>query len=65
MAAEPIRSVTPGQIGAMGLKDRLVLPALCTNHTYQDDFIDAASNTQRHFVRARFRLIKRGISDGV
>jgi hypothetical protein len=56
MTAKPIRSATPGQIGALELKNRLVLPAICTNHTYQGDFIDAASNTRRHFVRARFRL---------
>jgi 2,4-dienoyl-CoA reductase-like NADH-dependent reductase (Old Yellow Enzyme family)/thioredoxin reductase len=32
----------PGKIGTMELKNRLVIPAMCTNYTYQGHFTDQA-----------------------
>lgn len=57
MAVKPIRSATPGQIGAMELKNRLVLPAICTNHTYQGHFTDATVDYYGLRAKGGVRLI--------
>jgi len=42
MSAKPKMLAQPGKIGAMELKNRLVIPAMCTNYTYQGHFTDQA-----------------------
>jgi 2,4-dienoyl-CoA reductase-like NADH-dependent reductase (Old Yellow Enzyme family)/thioredoxin reductase len=42
METKPILVAQPGKIGTMELKNRLVMPAMCTNYTYQGHFTDAA-----------------------
>ena len=42
MSAKPKLLAQPGKIGTMELKNRLVIPAMCTNYTYQGHFTDQA-----------------------
>ncbi len=42
MSSKPTLLARPGKIGAMELKNRLVMPAMCTNYTYQGHFTDQA-----------------------
>jgi 2,4-dienoyl-CoA reductase-like NADH-dependent reductase (Old Yellow Enzyme family) len=42
MSAKPSLLSKPGKIGTMKLKNRLVIPAMCTNYTYQGHFTDQA-----------------------
>ncbi|MBW1997941.1 MAG: FAD-dependent oxidoreductase [Deltaproteobacteria bacterium] len=42
MSEKPRLLTQPGKIGAMELKNRLVIPAMCTNYTYQGHFTDRA-----------------------
>ena len=42
METKPSLLAAPGKIGTMELKNRLVMPAMCTNYTYQGHFTDEA-----------------------
>jgi 2,4-dienoyl-CoA reductase (NADPH2) len=42
MSIKPKLLAQPGKIGSMELKNRLVIPAMCTNYTYQGHFTDHA-----------------------
>ena len=42
MEKKPTLLARPGKIGTMELKNRLIMPAMCTNYTYQGHFTDAA-----------------------
>lgn len=42
MSTKPKMLAQPGKIGTMELKNRLVIPAMCTNYTYQGHFTDQA-----------------------
>ena len=42
MSIKPKFLAQPGNIGSMELKNRLVIPAMCTNYTYQGHFTDQA-----------------------
>jgi len=42
MREKPRLLAQPGKIGTMELKNRLVIPAMCTNYTYQGHFTDRA-----------------------
>jgi len=42
MSTKPKLLAQPGKIGTMELKNRLVIPAMCTNYTYQGHFTDQA-----------------------
>ena len=42
MSTRPKLLVQPGKIGTMELKNRLVMPAMCTNYTYQGHLTDQA-----------------------
>jgi len=42
MEKKPTLLAKPGKIGTMELKNRLIMPAMCTNYTYQGHFTDAA-----------------------
>jgi len=42
MSTKPKMLAQPGKIGTMKLKNRLVIPAMCTNYTYQGHFTDQA-----------------------
>jgi 2,4-dienoyl-CoA reductase-like NADH-dependent reductase (Old Yellow Enzyme family) len=42
MSTKPRLLAQPGKIGTMVLKNRLVMPAMCTNYTYQGHFTDQA-----------------------
>jgi len=42
MSIKPKLLAEPGKIGTMELKNRLVIPAMCTNYTYQGHFTDQA-----------------------
>ena len=42
MSTKPKMLAQPGKIGTMELKNRLVMPAMCTNYTYQGHFTDPA-----------------------
>lgn len=42
MGAKPTLLAQPGKFGTLELKNRLVMPAMCTNYTYQGHFTDEA-----------------------
>ena len=42
MGNEPSLLARPGKIGTMELKNRLIMPAMCTNYTRNGHFTDAA-----------------------
>jgi len=42
MSEKPRLLAQPGKIGTMELKNRLVIPAMCTNYTFQSHFTDQA-----------------------
>jgi 2,4-dienoyl-CoA reductase-like NADH-dependent reductase (Old Yellow Enzyme family)/thioredoxin reductase len=42
MGAKPTLLAQPGKIGTMELKNRLIMPAMCTNYTRNGHFTDAA-----------------------
>jgi 2,4-dienoyl-CoA reductase-like NADH-dependent reductase (Old Yellow Enzyme family) len=42
MSTIPRLLAQPGKIGSMELKNRLVMPAMCTNYTFQGHFTDRA-----------------------
>ena len=42
MSTKPTLLAQPGKIGLMEIKNRLVMPAMCTNYTYQGRFTDQA-----------------------
>ncbi len=42
MSIRPKLLAQPGKIGTMELRNRLVMPAMCTNYTYQGHFTDQA-----------------------
>ena len=42
MSNKPSLLARPGKIGTMELKNRLVMPAMCTNYTFQGHFTDQA-----------------------
>ncbi|MCX5810447.1 MAG: FAD-dependent oxidoreductase [Proteobacteria bacterium] len=42
MSTKPTSLTWPGKIGTMELKNRLVIPAMCTNYTFQGHFTDQA-----------------------
>jgi 2,4-dienoyl-CoA reductase-like NADH-dependent reductase (Old Yellow Enzyme family) len=42
MSKKPTLLAQPGKIGTMELRNRLVMPAMCTNYTYQGHFTDQA-----------------------
>lgn len=42
MSTKPTLLARPGKIGTMELKNRLVIPAMCTNYTYQGHLTDQA-----------------------
>ncbi|NWG02629.1 MAG: FAD-dependent oxidoreductase [Syntrophaceae bacterium] len=42
MSIKPTLLAQPGKIGSLELKNRLVIPAMCTNYTYQGHFTDRA-----------------------
>ena len=42
MSIKPTSLTRPGRIGTMELKNRLVIPAMCTNYTFQGHFTDQA-----------------------
>jgi 2,4-dienoyl-CoA reductase-like NADH-dependent reductase (Old Yellow Enzyme family)/thioredoxin reductase len=42
MGTKPKLLAQPGKIGTMELNNRLVIPAMCTNYTYQGHFTDQA-----------------------
>jgi 2,4-dienoyl-CoA reductase-like NADH-dependent reductase (Old Yellow Enzyme family)/thioredoxin reductase len=42
MSIKPTLLALPGKIGSLELKNRLVIPAMCTNYTYQGHFTDQA-----------------------
>ena len=42
MSTVPKLLAQPGRIGSMELKNRLVMPAMCTNYTFQGHFTDQA-----------------------
>jgi 2,4-dienoyl-CoA reductase (NADPH2) len=42
MSEKPRLLAQPGKIGTMELKNRLVIPAMCTNYTFQGHFTDQA-----------------------
>ena len=42
MSKKPKRLAQAGKIGTMKLKNRLVIPAMCTNYTFQGHFTDQA-----------------------
>ncbi|MBW2029901.1 MAG: FAD-dependent oxidoreductase [Deltaproteobacteria bacterium] len=42
MSTKPKLLAQPGKIGTMQLKNRLVIPAMCTNYTFQGHFTDRA-----------------------
>jgi 2,4-dienoyl-CoA reductase-like NADH-dependent reductase (Old Yellow Enzyme family) len=44
MSTKPKLLAQPGRIGTMDLKNRLVIPAMCTNYTYQGHLTDQAVN---------------------
>lgn len=44
MSKKPKLLAQPGKIGTMELKNRLVIPAMCTNYTFQGHFTDQAVN---------------------
>ena len=55
MATKSIRFATPGQIGTMERINRVVMPAVGNNNTYQGHFTAAAVTILRRFVDARVR----------
>ena len=42
MGTKPTLLAQPGKFGTLELKNRLVMPAMCTNYTYQGHFTDEA-----------------------
>lgn len=44
MSSKPTLLAQPGRIGAMELKNRLVMPAMSTNYTYQGHFTERAAS---------------------
>ncbi|MEE9612287.1 MAG: hypothetical protein V3W19_13620, partial [Desulfatiglandales bacterium] len=42
MSKKPKLLAKPGKIGTMELRNRLVIPAMCTNYTYQGHLTDQA-----------------------
>jgi 2,4-dienoyl-CoA reductase-like NADH-dependent reductase (Old Yellow Enzyme family)/thioredoxin reductase len=42
MSKKPTLLAQPGKMGTMELKNRLVMPAMCTNYTYQGHFTERA-----------------------
>jgi 2,4-dienoyl-CoA reductase (NADPH2) len=42
MSIKPTLLAQPGKIGSLELKNRLVIPAICTNYTFQGHFTDRA-----------------------
>jgi 2,4-dienoyl-CoA reductase-like NADH-dependent reductase (Old Yellow Enzyme family) len=57
MAAKPIRSATPGQIGTTELKNRRVMPAIGTDYTRQNLFTDATVDDSGLRAKGGVRLI--------
>lgn len=58
MSTKPMLLGWPGKIGTMELKNRLVIPAMCTNYTFQGHLTDKVGNAMTSVASAYDTALK-------